>query len=77
MSAARAAALETEFGRLLLERERGILNLMVTHFRSGKATHESLLACIAQIAELRRIRDEMGREARMAIEEMEAEIDGD
>lgn len=50
---------------------------MVTHFRSGKATHESLLACIAQIAELRRIRDEMGREARMAIEEMETEIDGD
>lgn len=57
-------------------READLVDQLVLAFRSGKATHDVMLAKVAAISELRSLEDSLDRAARVAIDEANRRVAG-
>lgn len=73
---ASAQAIESTIGKIathqnvqeiIAQREISIVNELVLHYRSGKATYEILLAQVAAISELRRLEAHFDNDAKKAV----------
>ena len=52
---------------VIAQREISIVNELVLHYRSGKASYEILLAQVAAISELRRLEAHFDNDAKQAV----------